>query len=362
VKRCSIIFAGGKTGGHLFPGIAVARKLKDYYGESLNIIFVGLRNGLEERAVPREGWKVEFIPMTTPRTGGVIGIFRFIFYSFPVSFLKSFLIIIKYRPSVIVGLGGYTAFPVALAGWLLFVPVVIMEQNTYMGITNRVLSIIASEVYLSFESKEKDSWKYIYTGNPVRDFVLKRREDESRFVIGILGGSQGAVGLNRLVMKMLPYLTDIKDRIHFIHQTGKHLHEEVKETYRRYGFSADTYEFIDDMGWFYGQVDLTISRAGATTIAELIRVGKPSIFVPFPHAADDHQRKNAEYIADAGGGIVFDENGDPEKLAKIVKELFSDRKKLEEMSTSLKKLYRGDASGKIAERLKKFLERTCLEG
>ncbi len=356
--KCSVIFAGGKTGGHLFPGVAVAERIEEEF-RNVEVVFVGVKGGLEEKVIPKKGWKVEFIPMTTPRVGGLKGIFKFFFYSFPASFVKSFIIITRYRPSLLVGLGGYSAFPVIFTGWILGIKRVILEQNVLMGVTNKTLSLIANKVFLPFPIEK--GRKYVVSGNPVRKLVLSDKK-EGKFVVGVLGGSQGARGLNKLIEKSLPYLVDIKEKVKFIHQVGKQPAKDIKELYKKYGFEADVIEFIEDMGWFYGNVDLLISRAGATTIAELLSIGKGAIFVPFPAAADDHQRKNAQYLQDKGAGVLFDESGDPEELASIIKDFINHPEKLQEMNQNANSLCKGDATERIVKEIKPYLEKACLAG
>ncbi len=361
MRKCSVIFAGGKTGGHLFPGVALAEYLEARLKGRVKIIFVGLKGGIEERVIPKKGWNLEFVPMSTPRVGGLMGIFRFFFYSFPVSLLKSFYLIARERPALIVALGGYSGFPVAFAGWLMMVPVVILEQNVHMGLTNRILSFMSRKVFLPFEDPRHGGRKYVVSGNPVRELKVTADKGDGRFVIGILGGSQGAKGLNDLIKGVLPEIEDLKDRIKFIHQVGRQSVEEMKGLYDRYGFEADVRSFIDDMGWFYGNCDLIISRAGATTIAELISVGKGAILVPFPHAADDHQRKNAIFLADRGAAILFDEKGSPSELADIIRRLMTDRSKLDGMSEAMKGLRSDDPREIIWKEIKVYLEKPCLE-
>ena len=361
MRKCSVIFAGGKTGGHLFPGVAVALDLQKKYGGKLEIVFAGLKEGLEERVIPEYGWKLEFIPMTTPRSGGVKGIVRFFLYSFPVSFIKSFLIIARYRPASVISLGGYSGFPVAVAAWFALIPVYVLEQNTYMGVTNRIISLFARKIFLPFESDKLKGGKYIVTGNPVRELKIKKSEHD-RFIIGILGGSQGARGLNDLIFKTLPHLTELKDKVKFIHQVGRLDKSEIEENYRKYGFEAEVLDFIKDMGKFYSDVDLLISRAGATTIAELVSIGKGAIFVPFPHAADDHQTKNARYLEEKGAGVLFPESEDSQKLAEIVRDYFFHRGRLEQINKNMASLYKSDAKKIIVEEIGKELDRLCLEG
>ncbi len=361
MKRCRVVFAGGKTGGHLFPGVAMAEYIERKMNNKIEIIFVGIKGGLEERVIPTKNWKLEFIPMTTPRVGGIWGVLKFFLYAFPVSLGKSFAILIKYRPVLVFALGGYSGFPVAFAGWLMRIPVVIIEQNVYMGLTNKVLSLIATKIFLPFDIVGRSRGKYVVSGNPVRELNVVKKNAGDKFTIGILGGSQGARGLNQLIEKLLPHMRDLRDRVNFIHQVGKQSVESTRALYEKLGFEAKVIDFIDDMGWFYGNVDLLITRAGASTIAELISIGKGAIFVPFPYAADDHQRKNALYLQEKGAGILFSEDDSPEKLSKIIHNFYEDREKLSELDRAAKTLFKGDSREIIWKNIKVYLEKLCLE-
>jgi len=358
-RNCSVIFAGGKTGGHLFPGVAVAEKIKRDY-PNIQITFIGLKNGLESRIIPPKGWDVKFIPMETPRGKNILGLIKFLLFSLPASLFFSIKYLLKIKPILVIGLGGYPAFPVILAAKILIIKTVLFEQNVVMGLTNRVLSNIADKIFVSYPIENKNK-KYIFTGNPTRDLQVQDK-NENNIVLGILGGSQGASKINKLMINNLDKLEKFKDKISVIHQTGKQDYENVKKIYSDNEFPAKVIDFIDDMGWFYSQVDLLISRAGASTIAELVKYGKSAIFIPFPFAANNHQEKNALYIEKNGGGFVFPERDlMPDKLFKQLEDLINNPDKIREMNSNIKKLQSKNATDAAVNNLKIYLEKVCLE-
>lgn len=303
-----VLFGGGGTGGHLFPGIAVAQELTARNGDH-EVLFVTTGKPFERAALERVGF-----PLAVITAEGIKG--RRIFEKLsaaakiPKGLAASIRVIHRFKPHVVAGLGSYTAGVVVLAGWVLGKPIVLFEQNRLPGMTNRMLFPLADRIYVSFPgTRERMTHsRVLYTGNPVRRSVLAVddapvREDRP-FTILVIGGSQGAHAVNVAVTQALDSLTE-KSRFHFIHQTGPADAHWVRQVYAASGVSGTVAPFFDDMENRYAAADLVICRSGATTVAELTALGKPAVFVPFPFAADDHQTRNARELADAGAAEMI---------------------------------------------------------
>lgn len=315
LSSLKIVIAGGVTGGHLFPGIAVAQEFMSK--DSANrVLFMSLGNPLERKALKQSGFELVTIPVSGIKgRGGKDQIMSVL--SLPGSIFTAMRHLKHFKPNLVIGMGGYSAGPVAAAAWMLGTRVVIHEQNILPGITNRILSRIASRIYVSFEQSLAgfDRRKVRFSGNPVRhEFIQTDREkeavseygrkDKDAFVVFIVGGSQGAHGINMAMVDALDHIKD-KGRYFFIHQTGTGDVETVKNAYMRKGFKADVRAFINDMAQQYKNADLVICRSGATTVAEITALGKSTIFIPFPHAADNHQALNAKSMVDAGAAEMI---------------------------------------------------------
>jgi UDP-N-acetylglucosamine--N-acetylmuramyl-(pentapeptide) pyrophosphoryl-undecaprenol N-acetylglucosamine transferase len=314
-----LLTAGGGTGGHLFPAISIA---EEFIGrEPTNeVLFVGTRNGLEAKILPRLGYKTAYINVAGIIGKGVLkgalsalGAIRGV--------LESLAIIRRFSPHVVLGAGGYVSGPVIMAAFLLRVPTIICEQNSSPGVTNRLLGRIVDKVMATYDESTKyfPGSKTVVTGNPIRRQILmaRCRKPHTGLTILVIGGSQGAHRLNSMVPKALAALSvsDLK----VIHQTGAADFSAVREAYRSYGLRADVREFIDDMGAAYAEADLVISRAGAGTIAEITALGIPSVLVPYPYAAHNHQMENARVLEKRGAArVVDDQSLTPERLAEVV--------------------------------------------
>ena len=303
-----MIIAGGGTGGHLFPGIAVAEEFlsRDQNNE---VLFVGTARGIEARAVPAAGYQLELISAAGLRGKGIFsqlrGIAMMIYgYSQSRKILKS------YRPDVVLGVGGYASLPMVLAARGMQVPRFIHEQNAIPGQTNRLLARFAEKVFITLEESARyfPAATTMLTGNPLRRQILDMvaeaapadAKDEVRsadaFHLFIFGGSQGAHAINSTMIEALPLLKKNNYNVEITHQTGEKDFAEVTAAYREAGIEANITPFISDMAAEYAKADLVICRAGATTIAEVTACGKACLFIPFPHAVDDHQRRNAEAL------------------------------------------------------------------
>ncbi len=310
-----IAIAGGGTGGHLFPGIAVAEEFRRRFPDA-RVLFVSRGNDLERRALERAGF-----PLATVPVEGIVGRGRFRQVSalskLPRAFFQALRHLLAFRPDLVLGLGSYSAGPVVLAARLLGAPIALCEQNSRPGATNRLLARLAMRVFVAFPQTVDafPAGKALWTGNPLRQGVLVAREHLSAppttsagvFTLLVLGGSQGAHRLNTALLEALPFLEGVRGRLRVFHQSGAADAEAVREGYARWGFSARVEAFFHDMGDIYRQADLVVCRAGATTVAEITALGRPAIFVPFPYAAADHQTENASRLVEAGAAEMIAE-------------------------------------------------------
>jgi UDP-N-acetylglucosamine--N-acetylmuramyl-(pentapeptide) pyrophosphoryl-undecaprenol N-acetylglucosamine transferase len=357
-----VLIAGGGTGGHLFPGIALAEEIVTRHPKN-DVVFVGTSRGLEARVVPQNGFVFE--PITSRGLKGM-GALKLLLglLTLPLSFLSALRLVRKYSPDVVIGVGGYSSGPVVLAAWLLRIPTAIQEQNALGGLTNRILGRFVNVIFVSFEAAIRNfpARKCQMLGNPIRrgmlENFLRPRIVHEKFSVLIFGGSLGARGLNTRVIDALPLLADLKDEISITHQTGKHDGALVREGYATAGLAANVCEFIDDMASAYLGADLVVCRAGATTIAELTVCQKASILVPFPLATDDHQTVNARALVEAGAALMFSEGElTGQVLATAIRALKDDPARRLEMEKAAGHIGRPEAAREISD----VLQQLCLE-
>ena len=340
-----LIMAGG-TGGHIFPGLAVAEQMR---AAGWDVVWMGARGGMEERLVPRHGYRTAWIRARAARGKGLLQKLLL-----PANLLYSFWESARYirrlKPDVVLGLGGYVAFPGGMMASLLNRPLALHEQNAIAGLANRVLAQVSDKVMVAFPDALKGAE---WTGNPVRAEIASIAAPEVRFQgrhgplrLLVVGGSLGAQALNEALPKALALMNE-KPQV--VHQAGeKHL-EAVKKNYAQARVEGELVAFIDDMARCYAEADLVICRAGAVTIAELSAGGMASVLVPFPHAVDDHQTANARFLADRGAAILIQQRDlSAEKLADLIRSL--DRAKLLEMAKEARALGKPDAAHVVAER------------
>jgi UDP-N-acetylglucosamine--N-acetylmuramyl-(pentapeptide) pyrophosphoryl-undecaprenol N-acetylglucosamine transferase len=339
-----IIIAGGGTGGHLFPGIALAEEFI-HRDPNNQILFVGTLQGQETEVVPKLGYPLRFIEIEGIKGRKLSSKLR-VAGKVPRSFIQSYRIIRNYRPHLVIGVGGYASGPLVAAAWALHVPTVIHEQNAYPGITNRILGWLVKRIFISFPETRRyfPEGKTRLMGNPVRrefrEGLKEKKEQEDKFSLLLLGGSQGAHRINTTMVEALNYLKEIGESLKIIHQTGAKDFESVSRAYQACGFAAEVRIFIDDIGPAYQQADLVVCRAGATTIAELAVSRKAAILIPFPYATADHQRFNARVLADQGAAeLILEDDLNGELLAKTILKYYRNRELLDEM---------GKRSGSIA--------------
>jgi UDP-N-acetylglucosamine--N-acetylmuramyl-(pentapeptide) pyrophosphoryl-undecaprenol N-acetylglucosamine transferase len=313
-----VVVAGGGTGGHLFPGIAVAEEVRGRDPRH-PVLFISRGNAFERAALARAGFPLETIAVEGLKGRGRWDQVRAL-GRLPRAVAQSVSRLREFRPDLVIGLGSYSAGPVVLAAWLLRIPIALCEQNTLPGITNRVLARLADRIFIAFERTggDFDPDKTRWTGNPLRREIVDAAaagaaeapadaSDPHRpFTVLVLGGSQGAHRVNTAVVEALGHLSD-RSRFFFIHQTGPADEAMVADAYARAGTAARVQAFFTDMAVQYRRADLVVCRAGATTVAEITALGKAAVFIPFPFAADDHQRLNARRLVDAGAAELIDE-------------------------------------------------------
>ncbi len=329
-----IVFAAGGTGGHLFPAIAVAQEFMNRNSAS-RIVFVGTGKPLEVSVLSEYGFVSEKIFAEGFKGRGLFRQIRAILVMFR-GIIQSMGILKLEKPDLVVGMGSYSSAPVVLAAWLRWIPVVLCEQNVLPGIANRLLSRIADRVCVSFKDTlgNLPKSKIRFTGNPVRKDILDadKKDPDGFFTVLILGGSQGAHGINLAVMDALELLREVKN-IFFIHQTGEPDEDMVRTAYLKNRIPSQVKAFFRDMAKIYAQADLVVCRAGATTVAEVSALGKPAIFIPFPHAADNHQVLNARSLFNAGAAELIPEKDlTGEILSEKILNLATNRGQLEKMA------------------------------
>jgi UDP-N-acetylglucosamine--N-acetylmuramyl-(pentapeptide) pyrophosphoryl-undecaprenol N-acetylglucosamine transferase len=358
-KDFKIIIAGGKTGGHLFPGISVAQALGRLNKET-QILFVGTKAPFEIATLARYKYAHKSIT-SKPIKGKNIFSKAFSASLILVSLIQSLMIIKGFKPDFVLGVGGFSSFSVVLTAWALRIPTGIQEQNTVPGITNRLLSRFARIIFTSFKTTKsiRDRGNVKYVGNPVR----KNHKDKSetgqlfgnskkdKFTILITGGSQGASSINKAFMHALNIIQD-KDKLRVIHQTGEAKAEQILKNYESLEVDSICSAFFHNMLDLQDEADLVICRAGAGTISELAVKGLPCILVPYPHAADDHQTHNAKALVDEGAAILIkDQDLTGEVLSQHIMDLLNDKEKRSQMSAALKTMAMPDADEKIAEKI-----------
>jgi UDP-N-acetylglucosamine--N-acetylmuramyl-(pentapeptide) pyrophosphoryl-undecaprenol N-acetylglucosamine transferase len=308
-KALRVVIAGGGTGGHLFPGLAIAQEFMTR-NERNSVLFVSTGNPLERSVLNETDFKLETITAEGIKGRGLWRQARSA-AKIPKGVIESMRILKNYKPDLTIGLGSYSAGPVMVGAWLRGTKIALHEQNILPGITNRILSRFADRIYVSFQDTETrfDPGKTRLTGNPVRKELLNHRAEDAAsgsksFCVLIIGGSQGAHSINMTVIEALRHLTK-GESLYFVHQTGTADAQIVKEAYRRQDIPATAQSFFKQMAPHYKQADLIICRAGATTVAEVTALGKAVIFIPFPFAADDHQTLNADTLAREGAAEMI---------------------------------------------------------
>ncbi|MBI3932302.1 MAG: undecaprenyldiphospho-muramoylpentapeptide beta-N-acetylglucosaminyltransferase [Acidobacteria bacterium] len=348
----TFLIAAGGTGGHLFPGIAVADEVRRR-DPAARVVFAGTPRGLESRLVPRAGYELVLLPILPLNAVGLVRTVQGLL-ALPWGLLRAARLVLGLRPAAVLGVGGYAGGPVVLVAALLGVRTVILEPNARPGFTNRVLRPFVRRAACAYEEARRAfGAKGIVTGNPVRGgfATLPQKAHGTSLTLLAFGGSQGSRVLNQALVAALPHLPG-PDRLLIVHQTGEAARDEVAAAYAKAGREAEIVAFLDDMETRFATADLVLSRSGATTCAELTVAGKAAILVPFARAADDHQRVNAAALAAAGAARMIEEKGlTGEGLASAVGELVENPSRIEAMEQAARRLGRPDAAARVADLL-----------
>ena len=353
-----LLLAGGGTGGHLFPAIALAEQLK-YEEPQSEVLFVGTEKGLEARMLPELGWSLQTIEMSGWAGLGFFARLK-VLGRLVKRFMQSRAILQEFKPDVVVGVGGYASVPALLAAKTLGIPYLVHEQNAWPGLANRLLGHWAKRVCLSFDEADRAFHRSatVLTGNPVRSAMESCPNiPEDKLCLLVFGGSQGARAINRAIVAALPHLSEWQDKVEIVHQSGQLDYEETVRGYKENGWpKADVKPFIKDMAKAYADSTLIVCRAGATTLAELTACGRPAILVPYPHAAAGHQSGNAQALAAKGAAMVMEEaDMTSERLAKLIGGLLHDRASLLSMAAAAKGLARRGAAARLLQECRSVL-------
>jgi len=350
----TVVIAGGGTGGHLYPGVAVARELRRRLPDA-RVVFVGTSRGLEARVVPAEGFPLRVIRSAGLKGKSVAARLRGVL-TLPLSLIDAWRVISAERPDVVLGVGGYSSGPVVLLGAWRRVPTMLLEQNAVPGLTNRLLARWVRAAAVSFE--ETRSWfgeAAFVAGNPVRLEFFQRRATPERARprrVLALGGSLGAHAINVAMVEAAKRMAPARPDLEVVHQTGARDLAAVRAGYSGLEVTARADAFLDPVADEVHAADLVVCRAGATTIAELAAAGRPAVFVPFPRATDDHQRRNAQVLADAGAAELLEERAlTGPSLADAIGRLLDDPARLQAMRQAMRGFARPDAAARIVDRV-----------
>ncbi len=349
--RPILIMAGG-TGGHVYPALAVAHALK---ARARDVVWLGTHRGLESRIVPAAGIDIEWISIKGLRRKGALAVLVAPF-QIGWALLQSLAVIFRRRPAAVLGMGGFVSGPGGVAAWLTRRPLVIHEQNAAAGMTNRLLARLARVVLQAFPGSFNPDVDAVTVGNPVREAIAAVAPPHERYAtrqgalrVLVLGGSQGALALNRTVPAALALLdADVRPIVR--HQCGERTLDIATDAYAEHGVDVELLPFIEDMADAYGWADLVICRAGALTVAELCAVGVPALFVPYPGAVDDHQTANARPMADAGAAVIIPEPElTPNYLAELLRDWLQSRAGLQERAAKARALSVPESLNRITE-------------
>ena len=342
------ILAGGGTGGHVIPALAIAQQLqKDY---SADVLFIGTARGIENRLVPAAGFDLRLVQVGALNRVSLTTRLKTIF-DLPRAVWDSSRILSEFRPDVVIGVGGYASGPAMLAAILRRIPTLVFEPNFVPGFANRLVAPLVSAAAVHFAETGRYFRRCEVTGVPVREafFQIAEQHPNNTKTLLVFGGSQGAHAINQGVMDSVPSLRRRVPGIHIVHQTGERDYNDAQAAYANLGGSVEAYRFIDDMPAAFARADLLICRSGASTVAEVTAAGKPAVFVPFPRAADDHQKRNAEALERAGAAVMLEESKlTSESLIDAVSELFTDPSRLEKMGDAARKISHPNAARDIA--------------
>lgn len=342
------ILAGGGTGGHVIPALAIAHELKEQF--NAEVLFVGTARGIENRLVPAAGFPLRLVEVGALKKVSLLTRVKTVF-ALPRAIFAASRILREFHPGVVIGVGGYASGPAMLAAALSSVPTIAFEANSVPGFANKAVANMISVAAVHFEETCRWFGRCVVTGVPVRRafFAIPQRPAGAHPTLLLFGGSQGAHALNRALVEALPALHQCVPGLRIIHQTGERDYNECQAEYLRAGIPAEVSPFIDDMPGAFARADLLLCRSGASTVAEITAAGKPAIFVPFPHATDDHQRRNAEALTKKQAALLIPEAElTPQRLAEAVVALLKDPRRLTMMGVAARALSHPDAALKIA--------------
>ncbi|HEY2497345.1 MAG TPA: undecaprenyldiphospho-muramoylpentapeptide beta-N-acetylglucosaminyltransferase [Candidatus Angelobacter sp.] len=343
-----VLIAGGGTGGHVIPALAIARELKGRY--NAEVLFVGTARGMENRLVPQAGFGLMRVKVGALKNVNMVTRMRTLL-DLPRAVVDARKIIKVFNPDVVVGVGGYASGPAMAAAVLMHVPTLAFEPNYVPGFANKIVGHRVSAAAVHFEQTQKYFRNAQVVGVPVRAefFRVPAAGPGHPPTLLVFGGSQGAQAINQAMVAAAPAVLRQIPRLQLIHQTGEREYNGIQAAYERAGVKAEVSAFIDDMPAAFARADLLLCRSGASTVAEITAAGKPAIFVPFPRAADDHQRRNAEAIAQGGAAVLVPQTElTPERLTQVITELFADPRRLTEMAAKARALSHHDAGGQVA--------------
>ncbi|MGA9967961.1 MAG: undecaprenyldiphospho-muramoylpentapeptide beta-N-acetylglucosaminyltransferase [Terriglobales bacterium] len=342
------ILAGGGTGGHVIPAIAIAQQLqKDYAAE---VLFIGTARGIENRLVPAAGFPLRLVQVGALNRVSLKTRLKTIF-DLPRAVWDSSRILSDFRPGIVIGVGGYASGPAMLAAILRRVPTLVFEPNFVPGFANRLVAPLVSGAAVHFADTGRYFRRCEVTGVPVREafFRIANHNSTNKRTLLVFGGSQGAHAINQVVMDSVADLRQRVPGIHIVHQTGERDYNDAQAAYANFGGSVEAHRFIDDMPGLFERADLLICRSGASTVAEVTAAGKPAVFVPFPRAADDHQKRNAEALQRAAAAVMLEEsNLTRDSLVDVVSKLFSEASRLQAMGDAARRLSHPNAARDIA--------------
>jgi UDP-N-acetylglucosamine--N-acetylmuramyl-(pentapeptide) pyrophosphoryl-undecaprenol N-acetylglucosamine transferase len=344
------ILAGGGTGGHVIPALAIAQELQRRY--QTEVLFIGTARGLENRLVPAAGFPLQLVKVGALNRVSLATRLRTAL-DLPRAIFTAAGMLNEFQPDVVIGVGGYASGPAMVAAIFKHTPTLAFEPNLVPGFANRMVARFVSAAAVHFEQTADHFRNAVVTGVPVRPAFFQI--PKKAFSLGsptllVFGGSQGARAINQAMTRALPELVRRLPGLHVIHQTGEREYNEVQAAYAGIKISSEVHKFIDNMPSFFARADLVLCRSGASTVAEIAAAGKPAIFVPFPRAADDHQRRNAEAMEQANAAIVLEETRlDEVWLVDTIEALIQDPARLEKMSDAARAMSHPDAAKEIAE-------------
>ncbi|NOX42203.1 MAG: undecaprenyldiphospho-muramoylpentapeptide beta-N-acetylglucosaminyltransferase [Gammaproteobacteria bacterium] len=360
-SKVKILIMAGGTGGHVFPALAVAEELRS---SGVSVVWLGTRRGLESNIVPKAGFPISYISINGLRGKNTLTLLLAPF-KLLLALIQSFYVLLSLKPNAVLGMGGFVTGPAGVVAWVLRIPLIIHEQNAIAGMTNRLLSKIASQIFQAFPGVFDDGSNVITVGNPVRTDIGNLHTPEERYNsrngslrLLVLGGSLGAVALNETVPPALGLISE-KFRPIVFHQTGRDKQEDTEKFYKYAHVQAKIVQFISNMSEAYQWADIVICRAGALTVAELEAAGVASILVPYPHAVDDHQTANAKSLTDAGAGLLIQQDKlTPRYLSDVLSSFAKEdmtevRERLLNMAQAAYKLATPDAAHEVAMWCKK---------